>query len=78
MAFQMYQGSLSLWLENGDQVSYPDGEITHLPGKYVAVNAGCNLPFYSCAVAKPPGKGEDFDPWTKHPYSLANGHPTCS
>jgi len=77
VAFQMYQGCPSLWLENGDQVSYPDGEMTHLPGKYVAVNAGCPLSFYSGAVAKPPAKGKDFDLWAKRSHSFANLHPAC-
>lgn len=70
VAFQMYQACPALWLENGEQVSYPDGEMTHLPGKYMAVNAGCPLPFYSGAVAKPPEKGEDFDLWALQIYTL--------
>lgn len=62
LAFQMHQGCPALWLGTGDEVSYPDGEVTHPPGKHAveSSSAGCPLPFSSGSVVKSPGNREGF------------------
>lgn len=60
-------------------MSYPDGEVTHPPGKYVveSPSAGCPLPFSFSSVVKSPGKGEGFYPRAQRTRSFASLHPAC-